>query len=234
MMIMRKTIVDFKLLGENMTPNLKIHSFSFGISSVIIYNFWKHLYPMETNNFIINFIVTFLVSLSFYKLVFHLILVICKKTRFIKKIVLGKNYFEGLWIGYFIVGSKVEYYYELFEQDLEELTIKGRSFNPNKELTGEWTIHKPIVNVSDSKFTYYYEMDVANSNDVTLGYSKATIYWNKFSLPKKLVGFAVDKYSSEKQPYVSIKVCDNCDYEQWVNDNFWHRVEEMYCKTLDF
>ena len=215
-----------------MTPILKIHSVSFGISSVIIYNLGKHLYPLETNSFIINLIVTFLVSLSFYKFVFHLILVICKKTRFIKKIVLGKNYFEGLWIGYFIVDSKVEYYYELFEQNLEELTIKGRSFNKNKELTGEWTIQKPIVNVADSRITYYYEMDVANSNDVTLGYSKATIYWTRFSLPKKLVGFAVDKFSSKKQQYVSIKVCDNCDCEQWINDNFWYHIQEIYSKTL--
>ena len=215
-----------------MTPILKIHSVSFGISSVIIYNLGKHLYPLETNSFIINLIVTFLVSLSFYKFVFHLILAICKKTRFIKKIVLGKNYFEGLWIGYFIVDSKVEYYYELFEQNLEELTIKGRSFNKNKELTGEWTIQKPIVNVAGSRITYYYEMDVANSNDVTLGYSKATIYWTKFSLPKKLVGFAVDKFSSEKQQYVSIKVCDNCDCEQWINDNFWYHIQEIYSKTL--
>ena len=193
-----------------MTPILKIHSVSFGISSVIIYNLGKHLYPLETNSFIINLIVTFLVSLSFYKFVFHLILAICKKTRFIKKIVLGKNYFEGLWIGYFIVDSKVEYYYELFEQNLEELTIK----------------------VAGSRITYYYEMDVANSNDVTLGYSKATIYWTKFSLPKKLVGFAVDKFSSEKQQYVSIKVCDNCDCEQWINDNFWYHIQEIYSKTL--
>ncbi|MCM1234176.1 MAG: hypothetical protein NC489_29075 [Ruminococcus flavefaciens] len=216
-----------------MSPILKIHSISFALSSVIVYNLGKYLYTIQTQSYIINFLVTFLLSLSFYKMVYNFFLIICKKIRIVRKIVLGKSYFEGFWIGYYTVNSNVEFYYEFFEQDLEELTIKGKAFNINKKITGEWTITNPTINVSNSKFTYYYEMDVASSNDVTLGCSKATIYWDKFSYPNKLIGFAIDNCSLSKQPYVSIKVNYNGDFEKWLEKNFWTQVENLYRNRLN-
>ena len=152
----------------------------------------------------------------------------CKRVNIIKKIILGRNYFEGLWIGYYLVDNEVEFYYEFFEQDLETLTFKGKSFDKNKVYTGEWTIVKPYLNVSDSRLTYYYEMNVVSSDNITLGCSRATIHWDKNWHAQKLVGFAMDSYSINKQPYVSIKINHFDDIEKWVKDDFWNEVGKLY------
>ena len=157
-----------------MSPILKAHSLSFAFSTTIIYLLWEKIAIIQTGYWIIKLIITFLLSLSFYKFVFQGFLFLCKRVNIIKKIILGRNYFEGLWIGYYLVDNEVEFYYEFFEQDLESLTIKGKSFDKNKVYTGEWTIVKPYLNVSDSRLTYYYEMNVVSSDNITLGCSRAT------------------------------------------------------------
>lgn len=45
---------------------------------------------------------------------------------------LGKYYLEGLWVGYYVVDGKAEYYYELFEQTLDGLTIVGKAFDEKR------------------------------------------------------------------------------------------------------
>lgn len=211
-----------------MTPLLKAHSLSFSLATTIVYILWKNLETLQTECWIINIIITFILSLSFYRIIYKSIFFSCKRIKTIKKWILGSYYFEGLWIGYYTVDDEVEYYYEIFEQELNSLTIKGKSFDKNKKFTGEWAIINPNLNIADSKFTYYYEMDVASSHDITLGYSRATIYWDSKGRAKKLIGFAIDNYSLNKQLYTSIKVNKLSTYEKWIEDNFWHEAENLY------
>lgn len=210
-----------------MKPITKAHSISFAISTTVVYATWRWLASIQTNFFIISLLVTFVMSLTFYKAIFHLLLFLCEHIQAVKKFLLGKYFLEGVWIGFYIVDNEVEYYYEIFEQNLDETIVKGVAFGENHEYIGEWTIVNPTLNIAESKLTYYYEMSVTSADDITVGHSRAIVYWDK-GYAYRLVGFAIDSFSKEKQKYVSVKTRTAEDFQMWVANNFWAAVEKLH------
>lgn len=210
-----------------MKPITKAHSISFAISTTVVYATWKWLISIQTSFFIISLLVTFVMSLAFYKAIFHLLLFFCEHIQEVKKILLGKYFLEGIWIGFYIVNNEIEYYYEIFEQDLDETIIKGVAFGENHKYIGEWTIVNPTLNIAESKLTYYYEMSVTSADNITIGHSRAIVYWDK-GYAYRLVGFAIDSFSKEKQKYVSVKTKTPKDLQIWIANNFWTMVEKLH------
>lgn len=214
-----------------MEPIMKMHSISFAIATTVMYFIWDYFSKIQSSSLIINLILTFIFSVTFYKIVCKFILFSSKKVRLLRKMMLGKYYLEGLWIGYYVVNGQTEYYYEIFEQTLEGLTIVGKAFDEKKNYIGEWSIIHPNINISESKFTYYYEMNDISSENILLGYSRATIYWDKHGNAEKLIGFAVDSFSSEKQNYTSKKI-NHVFSQSWINNNFWEEVKKLQTQIL--
>lgn len=211
-----------------MKPITKAHSISFAISTTVVYGIWNRFASIQTNFFIISLLVTFAMSLTFYKLVFYLLLFLCERITTLKKIILSKYFLEGIWIGFYMVDNEIEYYYEIFEQSLDETIIKGVAFGADHENIGEWTIVNPTLNIAESKLTYYYEMNVASVNDITVGHSRATLYWNKYGYAYRLVGFSIDNFSKEKQEYISMKVKTTENPQAWIDNNFWAAVKKLH------
>ena len=212
-----------------MSPITKAHSLAFAIATTCVYSVWHKLTAVQTDLWIINSVITLILSISFYQAVFKLFLFLCQKVWPLRKYILGKFYFEGLQIGYYTVNGEVEFYYEVVEQDLENTSIKGVSFDKNHSYVGTWTIINPNYNIEDSRLTYYYEMDVAASGDITLGYSRGTIYWDKHKFAYKETGFAIDSFSPNKQHYIALKTNNIGDINDWIAQSFWNEVETL-CK----
>lgn len=210
-----------------MRPITKAHSISFALSTTVVYGIWNQFASVQTNFFIISLLVTFAMSLTFYKAVFHLLLFVCEQIPALKKRILSKYFLEGIWIGFYIVDNEIEYYYEIFEQSLDETIIKGVAFGADHKNIGEWTIVNPTLNIAESKLTYYYEMNVTSTNDITVGHSRATLYWDKHGYAYRLVGFSIDSFSKEKQKYIEMKVKTTENPQTWVDNNFWAAVEKL-------
>lgn len=210
-----------------MKPITKAHSIAFSFSTTIVYAVWNYLPPLQPNSLIISLAITFVMSLSFYKIVFELLLFLCKHQPLLKKLILGKYFFEGVWIGFYIVNDEVEYYYEIIEQTFDETVVKGIAFGEDRKSIGEWTISNPNIDISESKLTYYYEMNDTSADDIILGHSRATVYW-KHGHAFKLIGFAIDNFSSQKQSYITLKVKTPKNLEEWISDGFWDAVKEHY------
>ena len=191
---------------------------------------WSNIAKIYTTHWLISFLISFIISASFYRFIYKMILIICKKIIFLKRWALGGFYFEGLWIGYYTVDGQKIYYYEIFKQDMEELKIIGESFDASNAPCETWTILHPNILIDESKMTYYYELNDSASADIILGYSSGTIYFDDNHFPNRLVGFAVDSYSSEKQPYVSKKI-DLKNYQgsqaDWINSHFFVEVHKL-------
>ena len=223
-------------VGENILhPVTKANTISFAISTTIMLYISNYLNSMNTKLWIINILITMVASTTFYKLLYRLIFYFCKKSRILKEFILGSYYFEGLWIGYCYDQNGIEYYYESFEQTLEGLVIKGHGFNQHKEFVSDWTIINPNINISESKFTYYYELNEVNNDDIVLGYSRSTIVWDTHNHAYRLEGFAFDRLSNNKQVFISrrIKSLKNSnDYNMWIKNNFWKDVYELANKEI--
>ncbi|WP_286335374.1 hypothetical protein [Bacteroides caecimuris] len=210
-----------------MKPITKAHSIAFSFATAIVYALWGTLSSVQPNSMIASLIITFVLSLTFYRAVFELLLFMSKHILFIKKLILGKYFFEGVWIGFYIVNDEVEYYYEIIEQTFDETTIKGIAFGEDQKSIGEWTISNPNIDISESKLTYYYEMNDISADDITLGHSRATIYW-KHGHAFRLFGFAIDNFSAQKQCYTTVKVKTPKNLQEWISNNFWEAVKKLY------
>lgn len=213
-----------------MSSITKAHSLAFAIATTCVYTIWHKLTTIQTDWWIINLIITLILSISFYQIVFKLLLLLCKKVRILRKYILGKHYFEGLWIGYYTVNGEIEYYHEVVKQDLENISIIGISYDKDHNYIGTWTIVNPNYNIEDSRLTYYYEMDVAVSGDITLGYSRGTIFLDSRNFAYKETGFAIDNFSPYKQHYIALKINNIGDHDDWIAQNFWREVEKL-CKS---
>ena len=110
------------------------------------------------------------------------------------------------------------------------MIIKGTEFDSSDNPIGTWTILHPHINALASKFSYYYELSDTENPDITLGYSRGTIHWDKHQKADKVVGFAVDNYSRKKQPYMSIKVSPKQykgDMQGWIKSHFLSEVHKL-------
>lgn len=213
-----------------MSPISKAHSLTFAIATPAVFSIWKIASDFYGFSWITDLLVTAIISASFYNFIYKILLLSCQRLHPLKKWLLGRSYIEGLWIGYYTSNGVYTYYYEFFEQTLESTSIKGTGVDKDNNCIGTWTILHPYINVDDSKMTYYYEMDELCSPDVTLGYAKATIHWDKGQNACKLTGFAVDSFSAQKEGFVSIKVNlpNKLELQQkWLQSSFYENVQKL-------
>lgn len=215
---------------EQMSPVTKLHTLTFSFTTSFVVFLWSYISDFYISNRLLGFIFSFILSASFYKGIYNVIAHICNKIDFVKKWALGRYYFDGLWIGICKVNDDIEYFFEIYEQTVEDLIIKGTEFDSNDNLIGTWIISHPYINILESKFSYYYELSDIENLDITLGYSQGIIHWGKYHLADKVVGFAVDNYSNRKQPYMSVKV-NQKEYKNdlygWIRSNFMSEVHKL-------
>lgn len=188
-----------------MKPVTKLNAYAFSISTSIVYYLWVELSEIFSEVKILNIILTFIISFSFYKILYKIALFVCNKNSLIRRIVMGKYYLHGIWVGFYIYKNAPTMYYEIFDQTVETLTITGRAFDIDGKYKGSWTIVDPYVNVEESKLSYYYEMNEINEESFTLGYAKANIMWKNQNEAYQLEGFAVDGDDKSKQIFLSTK-----------------------------
>lgn len=61
-----------------MKPITKAHSIAFSFSTTIVYALWNALASVQTNSLIISLVITFVLSLTFYRAVYNLLLYLSK------------------------------------------------------------------------------------------------------------------------------------------------------------
>lgn len=218
-----------------MKPITKLNAYAFSISTSIVYYLWVELSKIFSEVKLLNVILTFVISIGFYRLIYKLALLICNKNNFLRQIVLGKYYLHGIWVGFYIYKNNPTVYYEIFDQTVESLTITGRAFDLNGKYKGSWTIIDPYISVEESKISYYYEMNEISEESFTLGYAKASIIWKDQKEACQLEGFAVDGDDTSKQNFLSIKTKQKIKkivlMNDIYNDDLFCLAKELYTKN---
>lgn len=217
-----------------MKPITKLNSYVFAITTSIVYYLWNFFNSLSVKSSFMAFIILFIFSVSFYKGVYCIVSFICNHYQLFRKIVLGKSFFEGTWIGYYRYKGEVHLTYSIYYQSIDELSIYGRSFDLNGHNISNWTIVEPYINIQKSQFSYFYEINDSEDTDIYMGYANSTIIFDKHNKPCRFDGYAVDGDDSCKQFFISIKENDSCSnyrnnqkylldkaYELYKNDNIF-------------
>lgn len=199
-----------------MKPVTKVNVYFFAITTSLVYYLWDSLALVSTKEPILAYIITFIFSVGFYKGIYKTILFICNHAQFFRKLILGKNFFEGTWVGYYKYKDEIHFSYEIYYQSIEELYIYGRSFDLDGKNISSWSIVEPYVNLQKSQFSYFYEINDSSFSDYYMGYASSTIIYDKHNKPYRFDGFAVDGNDNCKQFFISVKECDSSS--KYVNN----------------
>ena len=211
-----------------MKPITKLNSYVFALTTSVVYYLWDSLSLISIKSPIWSYIAIFIFSAGFYKGMYKILFVICNHFQYLKKILLGKSFFEGTWIGFYQYKDKIRLYYEICDQTIGDCSIYGRSFDLDGNHISSWTIVDPYVNVEKSQFSYFYEINDSSSSDFYMGFANSTIIYDKHNKAYRLDGFAVDRDDSSKQSFISIKESDNSS--KYVNNQKYllERAREVY------
>ncbi len=140
---------------------------------------------------------------------------------------------EGVWIGCYLSKSKTPVYFiEEYEQDFDNLIIRGRSYFDNGSYKGAWTSEKVSIDIEKGKISYNYRTDFINNTYINQGQAEFNfIRKDANKSPYKLVGFSCDLYSNEKIKSSEIRVVDKS-----VNndDKFLEDAKKFYEENKNF
>jgi hypothetical protein len=191
-----------------MRPVDKFQTYSLSTATLIVFGIWIGLTKLPAIPDWIKLIITALMSFGVYKIVVVSFSGIIRKFKFIKRFILGPYYLEGTWVGFYIGASNnVRYIVERFEQEIDSLVIRGKSYNESSNYHSTWTTDTINIDVKKGKLTYMYDVDSIRdiSNNVGIASFKFERE-NQYKAPKKLMGFSADLHISKKIKAIEIKI----------------------------
>ncbi len=151
-----------------------------------------------------------------YRIIASFIVYLTTKSSWIKKKILEQYYLEGTWVGFYIgVSGHERYLIERFEQGIDTLVIRGKSFNEQLKYQSTWTTSSVNIDIIHGKISYMYE--VVNINDKSNNNGIAIFNFdrdNQYSEAKGLSGFSDDLHLGQRVKAKEIKLSDNCNLDE--------------------
>jgi hypothetical protein len=85
------------------------------------------------------------------------------RSLWVRRLVFGPHFLHGTWIGFFIgyAGDK-RFVIEHYDQDLDGLVMRGRSYTYQQQFHGHWTSEATAIDVRRGRLIYTYELNVVS------------------------------------------------------------------------
>lgn len=217
-----------------MNPLIRLHSIVISVTTLIIFSIWELLASSTSNHPIINIALTVIASVGAYRLLILIIKAITLNIRFLKKLIFGTQYIEGVWVGFFIGKSgNVRYYIEIFEQDFESITIKGKGYRDNDGYFCHWTSESVYFNDKKGTLNYTYTTDTFSDTFINSGFAIFIIdRKNNNAPPYRLSGFSADLHSPIKMKSLEEKIDDKPNTDDI--ENALDKAKQLYLNNKYF
>lgn len=197
-----------------MKPIAKMNSVLLSMTSAAVFGVWANLskFISTDKHKVIVVFIGVIFSVGFYNLLLTLLNIILNTNKlvFLKKLTLGSEYVQGCWVGFFIRNDgKPSFFYEIYEQTLEKITVRGTAFNENGVFHCNWISNNVNFDSENCEITYYYSNDsIANTHKNTGIASFVGIRTSKMAPITKLRGYSSDLFNPKKLEAQEIKVSD--------------------------
>jgi len=168
-----------------------------------------------------------LFSYAMYKIIVSSMFFLGNRIKWLKEIILGNRCLNGKWIGYYKgVSGDIRYFIETIEQDLDCITIRGKSFNENMEVNSQWNSEAVTIDEKLGILTYTYSVSGKFNDSDSLGMAKFSfIRKNSREKPKSMNGFSTDlKYGKRIISY------EEKDINNLSDDKLLIKAKELYIK----
>ncbi len=215
-----------------MKPSIKLHSIAFALSTAIIFSIWTGASELVQIHPALKITLGALVSLGLYRLLAQGIVYLTRKSVMFKKLFLGPYYLGGTWVGFYIgISGKERFLIERFEQDIDALVIRGKSYDETLKYHAAWTASSVNIDIIKGRISYMYECTPINEN---LNGNGVAIFdfqrENQYSIPKRLSGFSADLHIGQRTKALEIKISDDCNV---VENEALNKAKKLFKENKD-
>jgi len=200
-----------------MTPSIKLNSIALAIATMIVFSIWTFITNLDSIPDTLKIILGSIISLGLYRLIASFIIFFTKQSIWIKRQLFGAYYLEGTWVGFYIgVSGKERFIIERFEQNLETLVIRGKSFNEHTKFHSTWTAPTVSIDMAKGKISYMYETipinDKLNNNGIAIFNLERD---SQYKAPKGLTGFSSDLHlGGNRVKAMEVKISNSCSMSE--------------------
>lgn len=221
-----------------MKPIIKIQQIALSLTLAILLSLWiialdmKEIMNLHIGIKIIGALISALSSIGIYRILISLLSLLLENILCFKKWVYGADYLEGTWIGFYI-GAKglVRYMIEEYEQGLDGLIIRGKSFDENLKYHTSWVSTSSNVDSISGRVSFMYETysikDDKNNNGIAFFNFERE---NRNDPPTMLIGFSSDLFLAGKRlPAIEIKLDKKVSMKQALDEAVkFHQENKEY------
>jgi len=147
-----------------MKPEHRFHSYVTATTVTVMYFTIQKLLPLlQLNPNVDSYLkpmCALLLSVGVYKFLATVLLGFARKTKLVKRHLLGASYLNGTWIGKFkTADSSTVYTVEHFEQTISSLKVRGQAFRDSGESYAQWNSASETIDEVSGLLTYTYNCD---------------------------------------------------------------------------
>lgn len=148
-------------------------------------------------------------SLGIYRLLAGCLLWIFGKSVFLRKLILGKGFLEGTWVGHYQHAGEHRFTIEFIDQARGTTSVQGREFDAAGKTRASWSSDTVSIDVSRLQLIYAYTCKVFDSKHVQEGLGVfAMVCETAGKAPNKIDGYAVDLIDGDRDPNTEHKISD--------------------------
>lgn len=148
-------------------------------------------------------------SLGVYRLLSSAFHWLFGKARWIRKLILGKSYLEGTWVGHYVNDGQNFFTVEHIEQSTGQTQINGREFDQSGKTRASWSSDTVSIDTGRMRLVYAYTGTVFDRRHVQEGLGFFTMVRESADkAPTKLDGYAVDLIDGDRDPNIEHKVSE--------------------------
>ncbi len=148
-------------------------------------------------------------SAGLYRLLSSGFLWLFSRTRWLRKMLLGKGFLEGTWIGHYTSGGAHFITVEHIDQASGQPRINGREFDANGKTRASWASDTVSVDTDRMRLVYAYTCTVFDRKHVQEGLGVFTMVRESAEAgPTKLDGYAVDLIDGDRDPNTEFRISE--------------------------
>lgn len=145
-------------------------------------------------------------SLLVYSLILRALTSLFSNVRFIRRLILGKQFLEGTWVGGYYVGADWHVSIEQIDQTGEEISITGRQIDPTGRLHAKWRSTSAALDPHGKLLCYSYDCEMIATSKVHRGIGIFDVVPVERGAPVQLDGYSMDTTDGEADPNTEHKV----------------------------
>lgn len=148
-----------------------------------------------------------LASVGIYRLFGDGLLWVFKRSQNLRRLMLGKAFLEGTWVGHYKDADEHRFTIEHIDQASGTTVIRGREFDSAGKTRAAWSSDTVSIDTGRMQLVYAYTCKVFDRKHVQEGLGVFSIVCEVGGKPaQKLDGYAVDLIDGDRDPNTEHKI----------------------------